>query len=242
MSLQGKRAVVTGSTSGIGRAVAERLAKAGAEVIITGRNEQRGRDVVNAIESAGGRASFIRADLSNLDDVRRLADRVGDVDVLVNNAGAFPAGSTADTDEEAFDLAFDINVKAPFFLTGAIAPRMASNGGGAIINVSTMVANIGMAGLAAYGASKAAIELLTKAWTDEYGPHGVRVNAVAPGPTRTPASESMGEGFDQLASTLPAGHAARPDEIAAAVAFLASEEASFIYGAVLPADGGRVAV
>lgn len=242
MSLQGKRAVVTGSTSGIGRAVAERLAKAGAEVIITGRNEQRGRDVVSAIESAGGRASFIRADLSNLDDVRRLADRVGDVDVLVNNAGAFPAGSTADTDEEAFDLAFDINVKAPFFLTGAIAPRMASNGGGAIINVSTMVANIGMAGLAAYGASKAAIELLTKAWTDEYGPHGVRVNAVAPGPTRTPASESMGEGFDQLASTLPAGHAARPDEIAAAVAFLASEEASFIYGAVLPADGGRVAV
>lgn len=242
MSLQGKRAVVTGSTSGIGRAVAERLAKAGAEVIITGRNEQRGRDVVSAIESAGGRASFIGADLSNLDDVRRLADRVGDVDVLVNNAGAFPAGSTADTDEEAFDLAFDINVKAPFFLTGAIAPRMASNGGGAIINVSTMVANIGMAGLAAYGASKAAIELLTKAWTDEYGPHGVRVNAVAPGPTRTPASESMGEGFDQLASTLPAGHAARPDEIAAAVAFLASEEASFIYGAVLPADGGRVAV
>jgi NAD(P)-dependent dehydrogenase (short-subunit alcohol dehydrogenase family) len=197
---------------------------------------------VSAIESAGGRASFIGADLSNLDDVRRLADRVGDVDVLVNNAGAFPAGSTADTDEEAFDLAFDINVKAPFFLTGAIAPRMASNGGGAIINVSTMVANIGMAGLAAYGASKAAIELLTKAWTDEYGPHGVRVNAVAPGPTRTPASESMGEGFDQLASTLPAGHAARPDEIAAAVAFLASEEASFIYGAVLPADGGRVAV
>ena len=242
MSLHGKRAVVTGSTSGIGRAVAERLAKAGAEVIITGRNEQRGRDVVSAIESAGGRASFIGADLSNLDDVRRLADRVGDVDVLVNNAGAFPAGSTADTDEEAFDLAFDINVKAPFFLTGAIAPRMASNGGGAIINVSTMVANIGMAGLAAYGASKAAIELLTKAWTDEYGPHGVRVNAVAPGPTRTPASESMGEGFDQLASTLPAGHAARPDEIAAAVAFLASEEASFIYGAVLPADGGRVAV
>ena len=242
MSLHGKRAVVTGSTSGIGRAVAERLAKAGAEVIITGRNEQRGRDVVSAIESAGGRASFIGADLSNLDDVRRLADRVGDVDVLVNNAGAFPAGSTADTDEEAFDLAFDINVKAPFFLTGAIAPRMASNGGGAIINVSTMVANIGMAGLAAYGASKAAIELLTKAWTDEYGPHGVRVNAVAPGPTRTPASESMGEGFDQLASTLPAGHVARPDEIAAAVAFLASEEASFIYGAVLPADGGRVAV
>jgi NAD(P)-dependent dehydrogenase (short-subunit alcohol dehydrogenase family) len=150
---------------------------------------------VSAIESAGGQASFIGADLSNLDDVRRLADRVGDVDVLVNNAGAFPAGSTADTDEEAFDLAFDINVKAPFFLTGAIAPRMASNGGGAIITVSTMVANIGMAGLAAYGASKAAIELLTKAWTDEYGPHWVRVNAVAPGPTRTPASRIHGRGF-----------------------------------------------
>jgi NAD(P)-dependent dehydrogenase (short-subunit alcohol dehydrogenase family) len=99
-----------------------------------------------------------------------------------------------------------------------------------------------MSGLAAYGASKAAIEALTKSWTAEYGPHGVRVNVVAPGPTRTPASAAMGEMFDALTATLPARRGADPDEIAAAVCFLASDEASFIYGAVLPADGGRVAV
>jgi NAD(P)-dependent dehydrogenase (short-subunit alcohol dehydrogenase family) len=172
----------------------------------------------------------------------RLADAAGDVDVLVNNAGVFPFGPTAETTEADFDLAFDVNVKGPFFLTGAIAPRMAANGGGSIINISTMVANIGKAGMAAYGASKAAIESLTKAWTDEYAAQGVRVNAVAPGPTRTAKTEAMGQSFEQLASSTPAGHAATVQEIAAAVAFLASEEASFVYGAVLPADGGRVAV
>jgi NAD(P)-dependent dehydrogenase (short-subunit alcohol dehydrogenase family) len=133
-------------------------------------------------------------------------------------------------------------VKAPFFLTAAIAPRMAAKGGGSIINISTMAATIGMNGLATYGASKAAVESLTKAWTAEYAAHGVRVNTVAPGPTRTPASAAMGEMFEVLASTTPAGHGAIPDEIAAAVSFLASDDASFVFGAILPADGGRVAV
>lgn len=242
MSLTGKTALVTGSTSGIGQAVAERLAREGATVIVTGRDEQRGRDVVGAIESDGGTARFIRADLRKVADVKQLAADAGDVDVLVNNAGAFPAGPTADFSEEDFDLTFDVNVKAPFFLTAALAPRMGSNGGGAIINISTMAADFGLAGLSAYGASKAAIELLTKAWTAEYAAQGVRVNAVAPGPVRTANSEAMGEGFEQLVSTVPAGHAATPKEIAATVAFLASDEASFVYGAVLHADGGRVAV
>jgi NAD(P)-dependent dehydrogenase (short-subunit alcohol dehydrogenase family) len=119
---------------------------------------------------------------------------------------------------------------------------MAARGGGAIINISTMAAAIGMNGLAAYGASRAAIDSLTKAWTAEYGPRGVRVNAVAPGPTRTPASAAMGDMFDALTATLPAGRAADPSEIAAAVSFLASDDASFVYGTILPADGGRVAV
>lgn len=242
MKLQGKTALVTGGTSGIGRAVAERLARDGAEVIVTGRDEQRGTDVIAAIESAGGQARFIAADLADVKDVRQLADAAGDVDVLVNNAGAFPGGPTEQTDEDAFDLVFDVNVKAPFFLTAAVAPRMAAKGSGAIVNVSSMAATIGMNGLAAYGASKAAIESLTKAWTDEYGPHGVRVNAVAPGPTRTPANDTTGDMFDALAATLPARRGAEAAEIAAAVSFLASDDASFVYGAVLPADGGRVAV
>jgi NAD(P)-dependent dehydrogenase (short-subunit alcohol dehydrogenase family) len=242
MTLAGKTALITGATSGIGRAVAERLAGQGAAVIITGRDETRGKEVVAGIEAAGGEARFIAADLGDFEDVQRLAEDASDVDVLVNNAGVFPGGPTAQTTQETFDLTFDVNVKAPFFLTAAIAPRMAAKGGGAIINISTMAATIGMNGLAAYGASKAAIESLTKAWTAEYAAQGVRVNTVAPGPTRTPASEAMGEMFDVLASSTPAGHGAAPEEIAAAVVFLASDEASFVYGAVLPADGGRVAV
>jgi NAD(P)-dependent dehydrogenase (short-subunit alcohol dehydrogenase family) len=242
MALQGKTALITGGTSGIGRAVAERLASEGAEVIISGRDEVRGREVVAAVKAAGGNARFIAADLASFADVRRLAEAASDVDVLVNNAGVFPGSPTDQTTEEAFDLTFDVNVKAPFFLTAAIAPRMAIKGGGSIINISTMAATIGMNGLATYGASKAAVESLTKAWTAEYAAQGVRVNTVAPGPTRTPASAAMGEMFDVLASSTPAGHGATPDEIAAVVSFLASDDASFVYGAILPADGGRVAV
>ncbi|MFF7331402.1 SDR family NAD(P)-dependent oxidoreductase [Streptomyces sp. NPDC090306] len=242
MALQGKTALVTGGTSGIGRAVAMKLACRGAHVIVTGRDKRRGDEVVAEIEAQGGRARFVAADLANFDDVRRLAEAAADVDVLVNNAGVFPGGPTEQTAQEDFDLVFDVNVKAPFYLTAAIAPRMAARGGGAIISISTMAATVGMSGLAAYGASKAAVEALTKSWTAEYGPRGVRVNVVAPGPTRTPASAAMGEMFDALAATVPARRGADPDEIAAAVCFLASDEASFIYGAVLPADGGRVAV
>lgn len=242
MTLQDKTALVTGATSGIGRAVAQRLARHGAQVIVTGRDKQRGDEVVARIEAEGGRARFIAADLADFDDVRHLAEEAADVDVLVNNAGVFPGGPTEQTTQEDFDLVFAVNVKAPFYLTAAIAPRMAARGGGAIISISTMAATIGMSGLAAYGASKAAIEALTKSWTAEYGPQGVRVNVVAPGPTRTPASAALGEMFDALAATVPARRGADPDEIAAAVCFLASDEASFIYGAVLPADGGRVAV
>ena len=211
-------------------------------MIVTGRDRARGDETVDAITAAGGTARFIAADLASFEDVRRLADAAKDVDVLVNNAGVFPGGPTDQMSEEDFDATFAVNVKAPFFLTAAIAPRMAARGGGSIVNISTMAATIGMSGLAAYGASKAAIESLTRAWTAEYAAQGVRINTVAPGPTRTAASAAMGELFEVPASSTPAGRGATPDEIAAAVAFLASDDASFVYGAILPADGGRVAV
>jgi NAD(P)-dependent dehydrogenase (short-subunit alcohol dehydrogenase family) len=242
MSLQDKTVLITGATSGIGRATAERFAAAGAHVIVSGRDQKRGEQVVREIEQAGGRARFIAADLRAPDGARRLAEAAGEVDVLVNNAGIFPFAATHETTSEQIDDVLRINVAAPFQLTAALAPGMAARGNGALINVSTMAASFGLPGAAVYGASKAAVELLTKAWAAEYGPQGVRVNAVAPGPTRTPGTEEMGDGLDQLATTLPLGRPADPDEIARTIVFLASDDATFVNGAILAVDGGRTAV
>jgi len=214
--LSGRRALVTGGTSGIGRATAEALAREGAHVLISGRGEARGAEVVAGIEAAGGEAEFVRADLKSPGEVRALAERAADVDILVNNAGVFPGGPTHELPEATFDETFAVNVKAPFLLTAAIAPRMVERGGGTIINVTTMVA--------------------------EFGPMGVRVNAVSPGPTNTPGTEAQGDAFAAMVSTIPLGRAAVPEEIAETIVFLASDKASYLNGAVIPVDGGRVAV
>jgi NAD(P)-dependent dehydrogenase (short-subunit alcohol dehydrogenase family) len=242
MSVQGKTVLVTGGTAGIGEAIARAYARGGARVVITGRNEQRGQEIVESLVDEGAGVRFVRADLERFDDIQRLATEVAHAQVLVNNAGAFPFGPTHQIESALFDATFALNVKAPFFLTGAFAPRMAADGGGAIINVSTMVASFGLSGMALYGSTKASLELLTKAWAAEYGPHGVRVNAVAPGPTRTPGTELMGDELDQLAMTLPLGRPATAQEIAAAVLFLGSDDASYVNGAILAVDGGRTAV
>jgi len=240
--LSGRNALVTGGTSGIGRATAEALAREGAHVLISGRSEPRGAEVVAAIKARGGDAEFVGARLELPDAVRALGARAADVDILVNNAGVFPGGATHQLSESAFDEAFAVNVKAPFLLTAAIAPRMAAQGGGTIINVTTMAAEFGMAGLSVYGASKAALVLLTKAWAAEYGPRGVRVNAVSPGPIITPGTQAMGDGFAAIISTIPLGRAGNPGEIAETIVFLASGRASFVNGAIIHVDGGRVAV
>ena len=244
--LTGKNALVTGATSGIGKATALALAAAGATVAVSGRDEEKGQAVVDAIGASGGSAVFVAGDLIDADATVDLAARAtealgGRVDIVVNSAGIFPFGSTASHDEATFDAVYALNVKAPWFLVAALAPSMAERGGGSIVNVSTMVAQFGMDGMALYGSSKAALELLTKAWSAEFGPRGVRVNAVSPGPTRTEGTEGMGEALDQLASLAPAGRPASPEEIASAIVYLASDEASFIHGAVLAVDGGRTA-
>jgi NAD(P)-dependent dehydrogenase (short-subunit alcohol dehydrogenase family) len=242
MSFQNKTVLITGGTSGIGQAAAEQFGAAGAEVVISGRDEARGRDVVDTITAAGGRARFIAADLSSAESARKLAEAAGKVNILVNNAAIFPFGPTHEVPIEDLRSVFEVNVISPFILTGALAPAMGANGGGAIINVSTMVASFGLPGMSAYSSSKAAIENLTKVWAAEYGPQNVRVNAVAPGPTRTPGTAVMGDGIDQLAATLPLGRAASPEEIANTIVFLASDAASFINGAIVPVDGGRTAI
>ena len=242
MDLADQRALITGATSGIGRAAAIKLAEAGAEVIVVGRDAGRGAATVATIEAEGGRARFIAADLNDLDGVARLVEQAGDVDVLVNNAGVYSFAPTHEIDPGMFDATFATNVRAPFFLTAAIAPRMAARGGGSIVNVATMAAHFGLPGASAYGASKAAVVSLTQTWAAEYGPRGVRVNAVSAGTTRTEGTAGMGEDLDQLAQTSPLGRPADPDEIAEAIVFLASPRSSYINGAILAADGGRTAV
>ena len=245
--LTGSTALITGGTSGIGRSAALSMARLGAHVVLSGRDAARGDQVVAAIRADGGRADFVAVDLGDEDSARQLARRAtelgdGHVDVLVNNAGIFPFGPTHEASEADFDQVFAVNVKAPFFLVAELAPAMAKRGHGAIVNVTTMVAEFGAPEMALYGSSKAALVLLTKSWAAEYGPAGVRVNAVSPGPTRTEGTASMGEALDQLASAAPSGRHGLPEEIAAAITYLASDEASFVHGAVLPVDGGRIAV
>ena len=240
-------ALITGGTSGIGLATAKKLAQLGIHVLVVGRNAERGRKAVDEIRTAGGKADFISSELLGAESAREVARKAielgsGHVDILVNNAGIYPFGPTHEMTEEQFDRVFSTNVKAPYFLVAALAPLMAERGKGAIVNLSTMVADYGAPGMSLYGSSKAAINLLTKTWAAEYGPKGVRVNTVSPGPTRTEGTDAMGEGLEQLAAQAPAGRPATADEIAEAVVFLATDRASFIHGAKLAVDGGRTAV
>jgi NAD(P)-dependent dehydrogenase (short-subunit alcohol dehydrogenase family) len=247
MTTNTSTALITGGTSGIGRATANKLAQLGIHVLVVGRNAERGKKTVDEIRATGGKADFIASDLqdaASAHDVAMKAIELGDghVDILINNAGIFPFGPTDKMTEEDFDRVFSLNLKAPYFLVAELAPLMAQRGKGAIVNVSTMVSDYGAPGMSLYGASKAAINLLTKTWTAEYGPQGVRVNTVSPGPTRTEGTDAMGEGLQQLAAQGPAGRPATPDEIAEAIVFLATDRASFIYGAKLAVDGGRTAI
>src|SRR5436190_15279120 len=247
MTTNGLSALITGGTSGIGRAVANKLGQLGIHVLVVGRNTERGEKTAAEIRAAGGKADFISSDLRDASSAREVARRAvalgnGHVDILINNAGVFPFGPTHETTEKVFDSVYALNVKAPYFLVAELAPLMAKRGKGAIVNVSTMVADYGAAGMSLYGSSKAAINLLTKVWAAEYGPSGVRVNAVSPGPTRTEGTKAMGEGLERLAAEAPAHRPATADEIAEAIVFLATDRSSFIQGAKLAVDGGRTAI
>ncbi|MCI0570399.1 MAG: SDR family oxidoreductase [Myxococcaceae bacterium] len=233
-------ALVTGATSGIGRAVALKLAEEGFSVVVHGRDQQRGAEVVAAVEAAGGTARFVAADVSVPAEVKRLAAEAGQVDVLVNNAGFSWFGPTADLDTDTYDALFASNVRSAYYLVAALAPAMAERGSGSIINLGSMAGQIGLAGGAAYSATKAALSALTRAWAAEFSPRGVRVNAIAPGPVYTGGAAP--ERIQALGDTTLLGRAAQADEIADVIAFLASPKASYITGAVIAADGGRTAV
>ncbi|MCS5719363.1 SDR family oxidoreductase [Herbiconiux sp. CPCC 205763] len=216
--------------------------------MVSGRNEERGSIVVDEIRADGGTADFVRADLLGAASAADLAAEAteaagGRIDILVNNAAIGAGGPTAGFDESTFEAVLGTNVTAPFYLVSHLAPGMVARGGGSIVNVSTLAAHIALPGLAVYGASKAAVDLLTKSWAAEYGSAGVRVNSVSPGPTRTPGSEAgLGEGLAQLAAQSPLGFVAEADDIAAVISFLASDDARFVSGELIHVNGGRTAV
>jgi NAD(P)-dependent dehydrogenase (short-subunit alcohol dehydrogenase family) len=224
-----------------GRAVAVQLARDGAEVLVHGRDAARGAGTVQEITVAGGQASFFAADLADPADVQRLANGVGEVDILINNAGIARWASTAEFDVAAFDKMFASNVRAPFFLVAALAPGMVARGHGSIVSLSSMAGAVGLVGGAAYGATKASLEAMTRAWAAEYSASGVRVNAIAPGPVYT-ATPSGPEFIRALGETTPMHRASQPEEIAGVIAFLASPRASYITGTTVAADGGRRAI
>jgi NAD(P)-dependent dehydrogenase (short-subunit alcohol dehydrogenase family) len=249
--LQGKTALVTGSTSNIGRAIATAFGTEGAHVVVSGRSTERGAEVVEEIRANDGRADFILADLNGSPTASRELARAatqllgGRVDILVNNAGIFPSSTTATTDEKTFDEVYAVNVKAPYFLTAAIAPAMAAAGDGAIINLGSWIARLGISS-ALYSSTKGAMETMTKAWAAEFGPAGVRVNAISPGVIRAPNPDGSDPGTHPVAEVMmrgtPAGGSGTPETIAHAAVYLASDEALFVHGTVIDVDGGRTGV
>jgi NAD(P)-dependent dehydrogenase (short-subunit alcohol dehydrogenase family) len=255
MRLEGRTALVTGATGNIGRAIAGAFASEGAHVIAAGRDLQRGGEVAAEIESAGGRVTFLTAELDGSAAASRglaaaATDAAGGrLDVLVNNAGIFPGDSTAATDEATFDRVYAVNVKAPYFLTAAIAPAMAQRGEGAVINLGSWIARLGIPVGSLYSSTKGALETLTRAWAAEFGPSGVRVNAISPGVILPDPSTTNGGHNPDVARVAgvmmrgtPANTTGTPDAIAHAAVYLASDEARFVHGTVIDVDGGRVGV
>lgn len=244
----GKVALVTGGTSGIGKATAIALAQAGAKVVLSGRREKEGAAVVAEIERLGGTAAFVRADVAVEADVKAMVDFVvatyGRLDVAFNNAGVEWMGPLEAATEEDYRRVFDINVWGVLNSMRHEIPAMLRTGGGAIVNTSSVAGHIGMAQVSIYIASKHAVEGLTKAAAVELAPHGVRVNTVAPTFVETPMTAPFlaDDGFRaEVVGRIPLGRLGCVEDVAAGVVFLASDSAALVTGTSLLVDGGWTA-
>jgi NAD(P)-dependent dehydrogenase (short-subunit alcohol dehydrogenase family) len=252
MKLDGKVALITGGNSGIGRATAALLAKEGAAVVLTGRNQERGEEVARGIKEDGGEALFIRSDVRLPEDCRQAVEqtleRFGRIDVLFNNAGVYYPRTTTECTEEEWDETIDSSLKGAFLMSKYALPSMIERGSGSIIHNSSGWGILGGAQAAAYCAAKGGLVVMAKAMAIDHGPHGIRVNCVCPGDTETPMltddAEMRGlswQDYEAGASDRPLGRIGTPEEIARAVLFLASDDSSFVTGEALVVDGGGVA-
>ena len=252
MRLEGKVALITGGTSGIGRATAVLFAREGARVALTGRDEVRGRVVLHEVRSAGGEGIFIRSDVRLASDCRRAVDETiktfKKIDLLFNNAGVFFPRTVPDCPEEEWDQTVDVNLKGTFLMSKYALPHMIERRAGVIVNNSSGWGLVGGDAAAAYCASKGGVVLLTKAMAIDHGRHGIRVNCICPGDVETPMlpedARQRGQTWEQYlqgAANRPLGRIGKPEEIARAVLFLATDDSSFMTGSALVVDGGGTA-
>jgi NAD(P)-dependent dehydrogenase (short-subunit alcohol dehydrogenase family) len=251
--LAGKRALITGAASGIGRATAVLFAREGAAVVLFDRDEGSGRAAASAIASeTGGGAHFLAGDVTSAEDCRAAVDEtlrlLGGLDILFNNAGVIRRGSLVDTSEADWDLTMSVNVKGIFLLSRCAIPVMVRQGGGVIVNTASNWGIVGGPRAAAYCASKGAVVLLTKAMALDHAKDGIRVNCVCPGDIDTPMlrseAQQLGQPVEAMlaeSASVPLGRVGRPEDVAEAVLYLASDAASFMTGAPLLIDGGFAA-